>query len=173
MKLKNDKRVALSPSLFQGMAGDEGPSPVPPSAERAEGEPSSSGREDVVELLDGDEGEDGVEPARVTRGKKRRASEALANIVDLTGESDGEETPPVEEVQIITVLESPPRPAPAVMSTINCAICMDKVGAKELASTVCGHVFCIDCITQSMKTLKNCPTCRKSLRQTQVHRLYV
>jgi hypothetical protein len=50
---------------------------------------------------------------------------------------------------------------------------MDAVGAKELASTVCGHVFCWSCIQESLKARKKCPTCRKALRATQVHRLYV
>ena len=61
----------------------------------------------------------------------------------------------------------------ALLSHINCAICMDAVGAKELASTVCGHVFCWSCIQESLKARKKCPTCRKALRATQVHRLYV
>ena len=152
------------------MAATEEAAQVIPSAER-EGEPSSSGREDVVDLLDE---EDAEPPAMVTRGTKRRVSERLANVVDLTKEESDDENPPrCEEVQFVTAVDSPPRPPPAVTSHINCAICMDKVGAKELASTVCGHVFWFACITQSMKTLKKCPTCRKSLRPTQVHRLYV
>ena len=136
----------------------------------AEGEPSSSGR-DVVELSDGEDGFAARAPGspRETRGTKRR----VGDVVDLTADSDGDEPPAVEEVQYVTVVDSPPRPPPALLSHINCAICMDAVGAKELASTVCGHVFCWSCIQESLKARKKCPTCRKGLRATQVHRLYV
>jgi len=44
---------------------------------------------------------------------------------------------------------------------------------KDMASTVCGHVFCFDCIKESMKAKKQCPTCRKALRANQIHRLYI
>ena len=61
----------------------------------------------------------------------------------------------------------------AVGTGIKCVICMDVIGIKNMASTVCGHVFCAECIAESLKASKKCPTCRKSLRVTQVHRLYV
>ena len=156
------------------MAGNEAhDAEVRASAEAAEGEPSSSGR-DVVELSDGEDGAAAHAPdaRRETRGTKRRAS-GVGVVVDLTADSDGDEPPAVEEVQFVTVVDSPPRPPPALLSHINCAICMDAVGAKELASTVCGHVFCWSCIQESLKARKKCPTCRKALRATQVHRLYV
>lgn len=155
------------------MAGDEDhDTEVRASAEAAEGEPSSSGR-DVVELSDGEDEAAARAPGarRETRGTKRRAACDVDLLVDLTGDSDGDEPP--AEVQFVTVMDSPPRPPPALLSHINCAICMDAVGAKELASTVCGHVFCWSCIQESLKARKKCPTCRKALRATQVHRLYV
>ena len=57
---------------------------------------------------------------------------------------------------------------------IKCVICMDVIKSKEMASTTCGHVFCYDCIREWLNhTPRRCPQCRKSLRPTQVHRLYV
>ena len=57
---------------------------------------------------------------------------------------------------------------------IKCVICMDVIKSKEMASTTCGHVFCYDCIRECLNhTPRRCPQCRKSLRPTQVHRLYV
>ena len=103
----------------------------------------------------------------------RRAPRNSLRYRKATADSDGDEPPAVEEVQFVTVVDSPPRPPSALLSHINCAICMDAVGAKELASTVCGHVFCWSCIQESLKARKKCPTCRKALRATQVHRLYV
>jgi E3 ubiquitin-protein ligase RNF4 len=53
-------------------------------------------------------------------------------------------------------------------------ICMDVIKKGEMASTTCGHVFCYDCIKEALKhPPRRCPTCRKTLRQTQIHRLYV
>lgn len=94
-------------------------------------------------------------------------------------------TPAGEDV--VCILDSPPRrthvdrgqgagPAAgqgAGPGGITCVICMDVIGAKNMASTVCGHVFCHECITEALKASKKCPTCRKTLRPTQVHRLYV
>lgn len=57
---------------------------------------------------------------------------------------------------------------------IKCVICMDVIKKGEMASTTCGHVFCYDCIKEALKhPPRRCPTCRKTLRQTQIHRLYV
>ena len=153
------------------MAGDEAhDAEIRGSAEAAEGEPSSSDR-DVVELSDGEDESAARAPGalRETRVTKRQRA---SGVVDLTADSDGDE-PPAVGVQYVTVLDSPPRPPPALLSHIKCAICMDTVGAKELASTVCGHVFCWHCIQESLKARKKCPTCRKALRATQVHRLYL
>lgn len=69
----------------------------------------------------------------------------------------------------------PPRQEPqSAGKGIKCVICMDVIKSKEMASTTCGHVFCYDCIKEALKhTPRRCPQCRKSLRPTQVHRLYV
>ena len=64
-----------------------------------------------------------------------------------------------------------PPPSPAV--SIRCAICLDSFTSKPLSSTNCGHIFCVECIGQHMKTKKECPTCRKKLTHNQVHRLYL
>ena len=109
------------------MAGDEAhDAEIRGSAEAAEGEPSSSDR-DVVELSDGEDGSAARAPGalRETRVTKRQRA---SGVVDLTADSDGDE-PPAVGVQYVTVLDSPPRPPPALLSHIKCAICMDTVGA--------------------------------------------
>ncbi|CAL5082239.1 unnamed protein product [Urochloa decumbens] len=52
-----------------------------------------------------------------------------------------------------------------------CPICWNKM--EEPSTTPCGHVFCNTCIKQAIKVQKKCPTCRKGLRATSVHRIYL
>ncbi|CAH2102509.1 unnamed protein product [Euphydryas editha] len=55
-----------------------------------------------------------------------------------------------------------------------CPICLEELGKNPLASTKCGHVFCLFCLEQSMALEKRCPTCRKVLRgKTAFHPLYL
>ncbi|XP_061716173.1 uncharacterized protein LOC133524270 isoform X2 [Cydia pomonella] len=55
-----------------------------------------------------------------------------------------------------------------------CPICLDNLRKGSIASTNCGHVFCLDCIKQSLKTSnKRCPTCRKQLRGVGYHQVFL
>lgn len=54
---------------------------------------------------------------------------------------------------------------------LRCAICMDTM--KEETSTLCGHIFCKPCITNSILALKRCPTCRKDLSISSIHRIFL
>nr|XP_022341540.1 E3 ubiquitin-protein ligase RNF4-like [Crassostrea virginica] len=61
---------------------------------------------------------------------------------------------------------------------ISCPVCMDdkkqiKKSGRQMASTVCGHVFCEPCIKASIETQHRCPTCRKKLTQRQYHPLFI
>ncbi|KAJ2947896.1 hypothetical protein O0L34_g9686 [Tuta absoluta] len=46
----------------------------------------------------------------------------------------------------------------------DCPVCWDELGKNSLASTKCGHVFCLHCIQQVVKQTKSCPTCRCLLK---------
>eukprot|EP00249_Psilotum_nudum_P010903 c22836_g1_i1 orf=539-1156(+) len=54
---------------------------------------------------------------------------------------------------------------------LTCAICMDTV--KEEMSTICGHIFCRVCIMGAFQVQKKCPTCRRKLTNSQIHRIYL
>lgn len=61
---------------------------------------------------------------------------------------------------------------------IHCRICMDGYSEIELSrrhvySTVCGHVFCSQCLLTSLKYTKTCPVCLKKISNRQCHRIYV
>lgn len=54
-----------------------------------------------------------------------------------------------------------------------CPICMEPL-KNEVASTLCGHLFCIRCIKSALLiTGKKCPTCRKSLKGTGYHQIFI
>ncbi|CAH0727302.1 unnamed protein product, partial [Brenthis ino] len=56
----------------------------------------------------------------------------------------------------------------------NCAICWDELGTNPLASTKCGHVYCLKCLEQSLQIEKRCPTCRSKLTgKLAYHPLYL
>ncbi|KAL5201561.1 hypothetical protein ABZP36_035915 [Zizania latifolia] len=52
-----------------------------------------------------------------------------------------------------------------------CPVCLSKL--EEPSTTTCGHIFCTKCIKQAIKIHKKCPTCRKSLRANNFHRIYL
>lgn len=148
---------------------------APERATRSEPSPSGRMEEDVVELQLGDDAAEEPEPKRLRRSERRKSQdgggvvqEPAVDAVDLTGDTDDD-----DEVEVVRIEDSPPRQPAVESGSIKCAICMDAVGKRDLASTICGHIFCHDCIVASMRTSKKCPTCRKSLRATQVHRLFV
>ncbi|KAL0851160.1 hypothetical protein ABMA28_007017 [Loxostege sticticalis] len=56
----------------------------------------------------------------------------------------------------------------------DCPICWDELGRHPLASTKCGHVYCLKCLEHSLKIEKRCPTCRRVLKGTSAyHPLYI
>ncbi|XP_059054162.1 putative uncharacterized protein DDB_G0282133 [Achroia grisella] len=56
----------------------------------------------------------------------------------------------------------------------DCPICMDSLANKSIASTLCGHVFCMTCIKAAIKaSSKRCPTCRKNLKGVGYHQLFL
>ncbi|KAK1259650.1 hypothetical protein QJS04_geneDACA020785 [Acorus gramineus] len=78
---------------------------------------------------------------------------------DYAGKKKGVATPP------------PPPPPPPKEPTFSCPICMGQL--VEAMSTVCGHIFCKQCITAAIKVRKSCPTCRRKLTQNNIHRVYL
>ena len=66
---------------------------------------------------------------------------------------------------------------------LDCPVCMEsflsiiKKGNKVMA-TICGHVFCQECLFTAVKTNRKCPSCREILHlnskfKTYAHRLHL
>lgn len=46
---------------------------------------------------------------------------------------------------------------------LTCPICLDTVVNRTPVSTLCGHIFCQQCIVQALGNAKKCPMCKKAL----------
>ncbi|KAJ3151083.1 hypothetical protein HDU89_002295 [Geranomyces variabilis] len=68
--------------------------------------------------------------------------------------------PPAGAAGAVALPPAEPDPAP-----LKCATCLDSLGeGSQLSTTMCGHIFCADCIKESSKWQKKCPICRKVLK---------
>ncbi|XP_076696189.1 E3 ubiquitin-protein ligase RNF4-like [Callospermophilus lateralis] len=62
--------------------------------------------------------------------------------------------------------------------TFSCPICMDGYSemvqnGRLIVSTECGHVFCHQCLHDSLKNANTCPTCRKKINHKRNHFIYI
>ncbi|XP_072520134.1 E3 ubiquitin-protein ligase RNF4 [Salminus brasiliensis] len=61
---------------------------------------------------------------------------------------------------------------------VSCPVCMDAYteiieSGRLMVSTKCGHLFCSQCIRDSLARAHFCPTCRKKLTHKQYHPIYI
>ncbi|XP_042593679.1 E3 ubiquitin-protein ligase RNF4-like [Cyprinus carpio] len=61
---------------------------------------------------------------------------------------------------------------------VSCPVCMDAYSeiiesGRLMVSTKCGHLFCSQCIRDSLNRAHSCPTCRKKLTHKQYHPIYI
>lgn len=54
-----------------------------------------------------------------------------------------------------------------------CVICLQTIIDQEVSITLCGHLFCTSCITNSVRDFGRCPSCNKNITEAQVHRAYL
>ncbi|KAJ8734216.1 hypothetical protein PYW07_014767 [Mythimna separata] len=82
-----------------------------------------------------------------------------------TSVSISSNSPSNSETQQTSTTIPPPSPIPT-RNIGDCPICLDPLNTTNgMASTNCGHVFCLSCIQAAIKSNgKKCPTCRKALK---------
>ncbi|XP_050499884.1 peroxisome biogenesis factor 10-like [Diabrotica virgifera virgifera] len=54
----------------------------------------------------------------------------------------------------------------AVTSKKGCILCAENI--KSACSTPCGHIFCWNCIYESLQYQKNCPICREEVNSSRI-----
>lgn len=56
---------------------------------------------------------------------------------------------------------------------LECAICLERLEGQPVSSTPCGHLFCSECIENSIRIYKACPVCRIRVITRQVKRAHL
>lgn len=56
---------------------------------------------------------------------------------------------------------------------MECAICLECVDSQELAVTPCGHLFCLECITEVINHRGICPMCTTAAQSDDLRRLHL
>lgn len=69
-----------------------------------------------------------------------------------------------------------PRPSSSVLDTSSnggpsCPICL--CSWTSPVSTLCGHIFCKDCIAQWVKQTKSCPVCKAGAAKLKTHPIFI
>ena len=62
-------------------------------------------------------------------------------------------------------------PTPTLTASKRCPICFDNL--QNPSVTLCGHVYCTECITMATRSTKQCPICRKKLTVKGFHPLFL
>ncbi|XP_001649912.2 E3 ubiquitin-protein ligase RNF4 [Aedes aegypti] len=83
---------------------------------------------------------------------------------------DSEESKPPTKTSAVSEV---PSSAPASASEgISCPICFDPVFQGPAASTICGHLYCHECITVEIKVRPKCPMCSRPLQEADIIQLF-
>ncbi|KAI4883257.1 hypothetical protein NFI96_015886, partial [Prochilodus magdalenae] len=92
--------------------------------------------------------------------------------------SDEEEEPSLSlSPALLSSLRASSR-ARSTPGAVSCPVCMDAYAeiiesGRLMVSTKCGHLFCSQCIRDSLARAHSCPTCRKKLTHKQYHPIYI
>ncbi|XP_068182465.1 E3 ubiquitin-protein ligase RNF4 [Antennarius striatus] len=155
--------------------------PVPPTETIDVMDNTEDGVEEVVDLTC--EGSESAVVDLTNNDSVLLVGEDPQNSRVPTGESyvvssdEEEDTPPVVNTTLTSSLHnsSATRSTPG---TISCPVCLDSYSeivesGRLVVSTKCGHVFCSQCLRDSLASSHTCPTCRKRLTHRQYHPLYI
>ncbi|XP_058526332.1 E3 ubiquitin-protein ligase RNF4 [Ochotona princeps] len=121
-----------------------------------------------------------IEERRRPRRNARRLRQDHADSCVLS--SDEEELARDRDVYVTTHTPTSARTDGAAglrsSGTVSCPICMDGYSeivqsGRLIVSTECGHVFCSQCLRDSLKSANTCPTCRKKINHKRYHPIYI
>lgn len=112
----------------------------------------------------------------VTRSKQTRRSLDDINVVKIVKKTSNSAISNVKRVQKVSqsakeIVTIPSDPPPVNFSDKKCPICFDAL--KNPSVTLCGHVFCTECLQAAVRTSKQCPICRKKMTLKGFHPLYL
>lgn len=62
---------------------------------------------------------------------------------------------------------------PPVQLKMECAICLEPITSQNLSCPPCGHVFCSECLSDTAKKQKICPTCNIAITKSSLLRIFL
>jgi SNF2 family DNA or RNA helicase len=54
---------------------------------------------------------------------------------------------------------------------LTCSICLEDSDPNLIGVTICGHIYCYECILQAVRTTGKCAYCRKALQIQDIHKV--
>ncbi|NXS17063.1 RNF4 ligase, partial [Mystacornis crossleyi] len=104
------------------------------------------------------------------------ASRASENSAELLARDDEEEPRDTDEYLHVLSGSVPSSAQQGVV--IRCPICMDVYSeivqsGRLLVATMCGHVFCSECLPVALEPSHMCPTCRVDLSPELYHSIFL
>ncbi|XP_060783376.1 RING finger protein 4 [Neoarius graeffei] len=112
----------------------------------------------------------------VDDGTQSRHTEQDTESYVLSSDDEEEQCPGLNPALLSSLHAS--AKARSTPGAVSCPVCMDAYAeviesGRLMVSTKCGHLFCSQCIRDSLARAHNCPTCRKKLNYKQYHPIYI
>ncbi|XP_070994043.1 E3 ubiquitin-protein ligase RNF4-like [Oncorhynchus clarkii lewisi] len=106
------------------------------------------------------------------QGRRGLGGESYVLSSDEEGDANGSLS-----ADLLSSLQASSR-ARSTPGTVSCPVCMDSYAeiiesGRLVVSTKCGHLFCSQCLRDSLSRSHTCPTCRKKLTHRQYHPIYI
>ncbi|XP_035599931.1 E3 ubiquitin-protein ligase RNF4-like [Oncorhynchus keta] len=106
------------------------------------------------------------------QGRRGLGGESYVLSSDEEGDTNGSLS-----ADLLSSLQASSR-ARSTPGTVSCPVCMDSYAeiiesGRLVVSTKCGHLFCSQCLRDSLSRSHTCPTCRKKLTHRQYHPIYI
>ena len=76
------------------------------------------------------------------------------------------------------VRTDPPNVSASGGISVQCPVCMEsletiKRSGADILSTVCGHIFCSNCLPASLTSTGRCPSCRRRIGADDYHKIFI
>ncbi|RMX65242.1 hypothetical protein KXD40_002375 [Peronospora effusa] len=124
--------------------------------------------DDVIEIIEPLQTSDTIESTLFHR--KRRRPRVVASENDVLGLKRQRSMDMVRSIESTTVGMRNNEMLQKFKSELKCTICLDVL--EGITSTICGHIFCAECIRLAIRANGKCPLCQRRLHLKDIHPLF-
>lgn len=113
-------------------------------------------------------------PPRRIAGPSVRETTAASTSYSYTNVGQQRKRKPSKEVGKAKKPSPEPKETETPGNGFACAVCLENLKARlKPVSTNCGHLFCLNCLEQSIRVSGKCPLCNKKQGKNTFHRIYI